>query len=68
MTTCSRCGLKRGRKEDPEETTPRCDRCFELTNEQLLAVQTLVRGRDIEWEDGTITMSVATFAGLAPNV
>lgn len=65
MTTCTRCGLKRGRKEDPAVETPRCDRCFELTNEQLVAAQTLMRGKEIDWDDGTITMSINTFVGLA---
>ena len=64
MTTCLRCGLKRGSKDDPEETTPRCNRCFELSDENLRAVLVGMKGRDIDWDDGTITMSVTTFAGL----
>lgn len=67
MTTCARCGLKRGKKEDPEETTPRCNRCFELTDDNLRAVLGALKHREIEWDDGSITMTIQTFAELVSN-
>ena len=65
MTTCLRCGLKTGSKDDPATETPRCNRCFELTDEQVRAVLAMLKYVPADWDDGTITLSIEAFAALA---
>ena len=67
MTTCSRCSLKRGRIDDEtKEITPQCDRCYDLTAEQVEAVLGLLKHFPvIDWDDGTVTMDISTFSKIA---